>query len=457
MAIKLPIIYNRNLKLGAVSEDPVNFLLHTKLFDDFLIVTPQSQEWLNKLDIKINNIHLKPLKSGTEFKDFKSFVKSKRFADFVKEEGRRKYVLYSPLAPPYKINPLVYLMNSPTIAHAFENKRYFRDEFADLIRMPEYVIRHLNELDKAAAYKDLQEELGVFVLQDEESFGSKGTFIIRNQDDYVSAVKSLKRFSQGRSIVVSKFVEGETCSIQVCITKYGVFSGGIQKQLVASPFLCNPSSDGGTKWLGGELGAQYSEFIQHQAREIASVIGSELASHGYKGIFGIDLIITPEDNVYAIEINARHTGYSFLISDMQLKEKKIPFLLLHLLEMGNYDYEVTDLDALPSTGTYKRPVSYMIVTNKKDESIFLSRDIEPGIYTYTNGALKFSRPANSLTQLNTKNEILILSRFGKGSEVGSYKRILKIIKLGGSMKGKDLNKESQKLVEAVMKYFELPR
>lgn len=452
MTTKLPIKYDRKIKLGSIGDDPVNFLMLNKFFDDFLMVTPESQAWLEDLDLSVKSKTFSTLKK----KGLENLLKSKKFAEFVKSEGRRKYVLYSPTAPPYKINPLAYLMNSPTIAHAFENKRYFRDEFADLIRMPEYVIRHLGELDKAASYHDLKEEFGSFVMQDEESSGSKGTFMIHTQEDYLQAVRALKKYSQGRSVVVSKYVKGETCSVQVCITKHGVFSGGIQRQLVASKYLCDPKSDGGTKWCGGELGAEYPEFVQHQAREIASVVGSELASHGYKGIFGVDLLVTPDDNVYAIEINARLTGYSFLISDMQLKERRIPFNLLHLLELGNYEYEVTDSDALPASWSYKRPVSYMIILNRSDEEITLESEIKPGIYTITEDGLEFKKPAHSLIQLTTKNEVLVLSRFTKGSTIGGSKRILKMIRLGTCMKNGDLNKDNQKLVQKVSNHFNLP-
>src|SRR5690606_17657641 len=149
----------------------------------------------------------------------------KKFVDYVKQHPKLKFNIYSPIDPPYKVNPLSLLMNSPTIAHAYENKRYFRDEFGDLIRIPEFKFKYVGELDKAAAYRQLKEEYGRFVLQDEESFGSKGTFIIKDYDDYTDAVAALKKKSSGRAIVVSQYVEGYAASIQVCVTKYGVFSG----------------------------------------------------------------------------------------------------------------------------------------------------------------------------------------------------------------------------------------
>lgn len=450
----LAIEYNHNVPIGVVSTDPYNFLQYDKFFDNFQVVTEVKQQWLHDLPLQAKLVALGKTKSYSEGT---SLVRSKKFIELARTEPKRKYVLYSPLDPPYKVNPLTYLMNSPTIAHAYENKRYFRDEFADLIRMPEYEIRYMNELDRAASYRDLRERFGgSFMLQDEESSGSKGTYAIHNEDDYVDAVKLLKRFSRGRTIVVSQFIKGEVSSIQVCITKYGIFSGGIQRQLVDSPYLCNVNLAGATKWCGGEIGTEYPDIVQHQARDIASIVGSELASHGYKGVFGIDLIVTPKNEVYAIEINARLTGYSHIISDMQLMEGKIPFMLLHLLELGNYKYEVTDYEALPSSGSYKKPASLLIVNNPSSEDIVLKRYIRPGVYRYKDGKVEFVREGYSLDTVKD-DQMLILSRHNEGDTVESGKRILKIMKPGKSMSKGDLNQKSQQIVAAVKKTFDLPQ
>lgn len=451
----LPIDYNRSIPTGVVSNDPYNFLLYDKLFDDFKIITPGRQDWLKELPLEAKIVSLGATKKSEE--SAPRVLKSKKFIENFKTDSKRKYVLYSPLDPPYKINPLAYLMNSPTIAHAYENKRYFRDEFADLIRMPEYEIRYMNELDKAAAYRDLHEEFGSFVLQDEESSGSKGTYVIHNHDDYIDAVRSLKKFSRGRTIVVSKFVKGEVSSIQVCVTKYGIFSGGLQRQLVDSKYLCNTKLDGATRWCGGEIGTDYPDIVQHQAQEIATIVGSELSSHGYKGIFGVDLIVTPENELYAIEINARLTGYSHIISGMQLLEGKIPFMILHMLELGNFKYEVTDLEALPSNGRYKKPVSLLIVNNPLEEDFILKKAVKPGLYRYRDGVVSFVKEAYTLEALKGEDTMLIMSRYNEGEAVEKGKRILKIIKLGKSMNKEELNIKNRALVTAVKQAFDLPQ
>jgi len=451
---KLAIEYNHNVPMGVVSDDPLTFLLHDQFFDDYRILCNIPQRWVNDLPLNANVSALGvPAKSG---EGTERLIKSKKFVELVKSEPKRKYVLYSPIDPPYKVNPLALLMNSPTIAHAYENKRYFRDEFADLIRIPEYEIKYMSELDRAAAYRNLKEQFGSFVMQDEESSGSKGTYVIHDEDDYVDAVKSLKKYSQGRTIVVSKFIEGETSSIQVCITKYGIFSGGIQRQLINSKYLCNPKLAGASSWCGGEVGTLYPDIVQHQAREVATIIGSELSSHGYKGIFGIDLIVTPENEVYAIEINARHTGYSHIISDMQLAEDKIPFMLLHVLELGNFKYEVTDLDALPSTSNYKKPVSYLIINNPLEEEFMLKHYIRPGLYRYKDGKVEFEKEAYSIKDLKGEDTMLIFCKFDEGETIDRGKRILKITKFGKTMAKSDLNIKTQQMVEAVKKTFDLP-
>ncbi len=450
---KLPITYNTAFDLATVHDNPVSFLILDKLFDNLTLVTDEPLKWLEDLGLnaQLDNLGLsnKRIKEGTK-------LRQKKFIDYVKEHPKRKYVLYSPLDPPYKVNPLVFLMNSPTIGHAYENKRYFRDEFDDLIRIPEYEIKYLNELDKAAAYRELKDEFGAFVMQDEDSAGSKGTYVIKSYEEYSDAIRSLKKYSSGRAVVVSKFVKGQAASIQVCVTKHGVFSSGVQKQLVDSKYLTNSSMHGSTRWCGGELGGDWPDIVQLQAQEIASVIGAELGSHGFKGIFGVDLIISPENVVYAIEINARLTGFSHLLSDLQIMQGKIPFMLLHILELANVPYEVTDFDALPAIGRYKKSLSYMIMINPLREPLKMPKYIQPGVYRLVGDKLVFEKSAYSIDQLKGEDTVLIFSRHNQGDMIEPGKRIMHITRLGKSIAKTDLNSKNRHLVEVIKKQFGLP-
>jgi hypothetical protein len=347
-------------------------------------------------------------------------------------------------------------MNSPTIAHAYEHKRYFRDEFAELINMPDHVVRRLDELN-LDMFNELQTLYGKFVIQDVESSGSKGTFIVSNQDQYNNAVKVLNETSFSGSVVVSEFVNGQPYSVQVCVTKYGVFTGGLQRQLVDSKYLCNLDLPGVSRWCGGELGGDMPEIIKHRTQEIAAVVGSELSSHGYRGIFGIDLLITPENDVYAIEVNARLTGYTHVLSDMQFANNKIPFALLHTLELGNYKYEVDDLEALPTMNSTSEPYSYLILNSPYDGTFILQNDIKSGIYEYReDGSIEYIKPGYSIVNFENDNQFIIFCKFKKGYEIARGKRILKVIKKGRSMaEDADLDDANQQFIEKIKEHFNL--
>lgn len=450
--IESAISYNRQAPLGAIYYDQAVFLHMHKFFDDFLTVTRRPAAWLAPLNLDHKNVDLQ---SETGDDDIHNLASTPEFAAFVKTQPKRKYLLYSPLSPPYVANPLIYIMNSPTIAHAYEHKRYFRDEFAELITMPEHVVRRLEELNDDM-YTELEVLFGnKFVIQDVESFGSKGTHIVSSKEQYDRAVRTLNQTSFSGSVVVSEFIDGQPYSVQVCVTKYGIFTGGLQRQLIDSKYLCNPDLPGATRWCGGELGGDAPDILKHRTQEIATVVGSELASHGYRGIFGIDLLITPTNDVYAIEINARLTGYTHVLSDMQYAKGKIPFSLLHTLELGNLKYEVDDLEALPTMNSVNDPYSYFILNNFLDRELQLKQPIRSGIYEYDGEAITYVKAGYSISELDNDKQLIILSQ-PRGELVNPGMRILKMIMPGRSMTAEgDIDESRQKLVQAVKNYFNI--
>jgi hypothetical protein len=448
------ITYNRATPIGAIYDDLSVFVNLTRFFDDIKLVAAGDQDWLTDFGLADKHIGLN-LDRQLLAHQLK-LASSEQFAEVAKSMPRRKFLLYGPLDPPYPVNPLSYIMNSPTIAHAYEHKRYFRDEFADLINLPEYVVKRLDDLDDEA-FHELQAAFGKIVIQEVESSGSKGTFIVDTLEKFHQALVNLRKISYSGTVVVSKFIEGTSCSVQVCVTKYGIFTGGLQKQLVDSKYLCNTDLPDVTKWCGGELGGNYPEILKHRTQEIATIVGSELASHGYRGIFGIDLIITPQDEVFAIEINARLTGYTHILSDMQYAKRKIPFMLLHSLELGNFKYEVDDAEALPTMSSLDETYSYLILSNQLDGSQLMKTDVKNGIYKVDDKGLTYVQNSFSVDDLPDEGHIIIFCKFRKGDEIVRGKRILKVIKRGVTMDSdeQDINQPTQKLMSTIKRHFKI--
>lgn len=446
------ITYDRSMPIGTIYYDQSFFVHLNRYFDDMKMINASANTLLADFGLEDRHIGLNIEPSLLPYNV--SLSSSAEFAEVAKTMPRRKFLLYTPLDPPYPINPLVYIMNSPTIAHAYEHKRYFRDEFADLINLPEYVVKRLDDLDDDA-YAEIEASFGKMVIQEVESSGSKGTFIVDSLAKFKRAVVNLKKISYSGTVVISKFIEGSSCSVQVCVTKYGIFTGGLQKQLVDSKYLCNTNLPEVTKWCGGELGGNYPEILKHRTQEIATIVGSELASHGYRGIFGIDLIVTPQNEVYAIEVNARLTGYTHVLSDMQYAKEKIPFILLHTLELGNFKYEVDDSEALPTMSSLDDACSYLILNNQLEGPQVLQSDIKSGIYKVDGNALSYVSASYSIADLPDENHVIILCRFKKGDQINRGARILHIIKKGTTMDAEtqDLDEPSQQLVAAIKHHF----
>jgi len=449
------IKFDSTLPVSAVSENPLSFLALDKLLHSFRIVTDHRKQWLEDLQLDADLTFIFKGKEQTP-RTAEKLLRTNAFREYVKEKAKpeRKYLLYRPLAPPYKVNPLYFVMNSPTIAHAYENKRYFRDEFASLIAMPDFDIRMIDELDKET-YEMFKEAFGNFVIQEEESSGSRGTFIVKNYEQFLEVALALKKHATTRSVVISRMIDGHSAGVQGCITKGGSFTSGIQRMVIGSDVLTNTNVDTAPGFAGGVVGSDYSQEVHKQAAEIVNVISAKLAKNGYKGIFGVDLIITPDDEVYAIEINARMTAFTHIVADMQLNADQIPFLLLHLLEVGNYDYEITNLAAIPNHITGQGAVSYLIQNNKNVGNFTMPSYIKPGVYSLKDGKLEHLRHGYSINDLKKKNEFLLFSSLVEGNVVSEGERLYTVTFKGNGMEkdDDDINQSSKDIFAAINEHY----
>jgi hypothetical protein len=323
-----------------------------------------------------------------------------------------------------------FLMADREIAKKFENKVEFRCIFAPIIPIPAYDIYDRAALrPDTATYSSILNGRKAIVIQDEQLSGGKGTFIIDSYDAYTYAIDSLARTSQHDRVVVSSLVEqARERSIQSCVTKYGVLAGPLQRQIVRHPLLTSAVAADGNKYCGVQICADDQNSAIHlDAQRIAQEIGGVLRGEGYKGIFGIDFLLDQDDKLYAIEINPRVTGVTPLLSALYRAEEGIPFYLLHLLELGNYDYSIENfaadfskqgasiilhslethagvIEALPKSGTYRLKNGEL---EEVSDSILLE-DTKPGEWIVQAYVPKASvvKPGGRLLTVQTKGLII---------------------------------------------------
>jgi hypothetical protein len=179
--------------------------------------------------------------------------------------------------------------------------------------------------------------------------GGRGTFFVKSDSDYQRVLRILKegtwRGIEIQSAAIHKFMDGIPASLALCLTRQGILFSGLQRQLIDLPYLGNMSENGifcGHSW--GETA--WSSQVQAEAARQGRLIGEYLAAIGYKGILGIDFLISRDNKqVYPLECNPRFTGAFPMLSQLQLWHNIIPMDVFHMLEFLDLPYEI-DLASL---------------------------------------------------------------------------------------------------------------
>ncbi len=299
---------------------------------------------------------------------------------------------YKPVNVPKDLPGMRLLGSDRQLSRDIENKAKFRARFKEEVRFPHYRIVRWDDI--ASGSETLQTLLGgrqAIIIQDERLSGGRGTFKVHDEASLQVALARVQELGVGTHAVVSELIEdAHERSVQCCVTRYGVFVGPLQKQIVGDPLLANMESAEGDKFCGGEIGAKDRfEGAYPNIRSYALAIGKRLATLGYKGIFGVDCLVDERGEAYVLEVNPRLTGMTPLITMLYRDERDIPFYLLHILELGNYEYrlEDTEVDA-PQCG------SMMLVHALEPSAVRVEKSPRSGLYnpndlSYKEAAIEF--------------------------------------------------------------------
>ncbi|AJC52961.1 ATP-grasp domain-containing protein [Streptomyces sp. 769] len=167
-----------------------------------------------------------------------------------------------------------------------------------------------------------------FVVQQPRGTGGHGTHLVRDERD-------LGRIPPGGPWLVSRYAEG------TAINHHGlVGSHRAVCVLPASVQLTNLQDVGAAfgAYSGCDFGAVRAlpPAAQSQARTAVERIGHALARLGYRGTFGVDLVITDDHQVLVLEINCRMQSSTWLLGELELAAGLLPTQLRHVLEQHGH-------------------------------------------------------------------------------------------------------------------------
>ncbi len=350
----MKIQYDKNLKIAGVSIQPWARVGPEQWFDNYKIASlsgwnmhSQSIERMNN-SIFVRDQCEKPYVGELTTQ---ALLQDPIFQDMLIAHLPDYHILtYKPFVIPERLkqSSLQFLPSNDiyVLAQKVENKSWFRRIFAErFCNIPPHRIYPWREMRLNEEYfSNLCNGRSKIVLQDAILGGGKGSFIVDSFESFCSAINTMQNTNglAGEAVVSDYITDGCDWSVQGIVTRYGIFIGPVQRQIIADQNLSNTSIPGAEKFCGVEILAddQYT-WQSNQLTKDAHIIGQELYDRGYRGIFGVDSLVT-DKTVYIIEVNARITGATPLLTMSYNSEKHIPFYLLHILELTNADYTIED-------------------------------------------------------------------------------------------------------------------
>lgn len=396
----------------------------------YAIIANNHYSWIPEINTPEFSIHsIKSINPNLNYKNYSTMIQSSEFLKLLGDIENPALLPYKPSMEMEKFvyrNGNKYLCNSFKLSAMIENKQSFRELFSNIdINLPEYEIVPFTKYNLQQILDIYRRKFIRFVIQEPGSSGGKGTYIIKEENDYKDFVNRIDHKYSG-NLVVSRYISGEVSSIQACIIGNQVLSTGLQTQIISDPALLNRKLSGSGQFCGGEFGyREYKLETITQAQKIVQEIGLKLKSIGYRGIFGIDIIIDADGNIYTIEVNARLTGLTPIITQLQLAYNESTLLEQHIRSF--YGLESNLEISREELFQKNRKGGYFFLFNKLSHPIMIRRNVKPGIYEYSNSKLVFIKRSFSLKNIENQNQFLIPDYPDSGTEINSQSRVFRIL------------------------------
>lgn len=303
------------------------------------------------------------------------------------------------------------LLNPPSsLAEEIENKisqvalfDTMAHECSSRLNFPPFMVGISGEL----SYGDLAKGLGLpFIVQYNRAHTGDGTLLIRNSFDWH---KVQAKFPL-RDVKVSAFITGTPLTVNVCAFENGSAMVGCPSvQITGIPELTAlPQATVGNDWS-----AFFSFYdVGPQIESVSLDVGRFLANKGWRGLFGIDFILSSEGReLYMLEINARQAASAVCESQMQrlqmtddrLQSNNTPLSLMdaHLAALmeGHLGSEILSLKS-----SNVKSGSQIFVRNNTLDSVQMYVDLNVGEYSED---LIYQEHARSVADIRDNNFFVI--------------------------------------------------
>ncbi|MFD8495544.1 ATP-grasp domain-containing protein [Amycolatopsis sp. NPDC059657] len=201
----------------------------------------------------------------------------------------------------------------------------------------------------------------------------KGTRFVTSAGHLADALREWN----GETVRIAEYVEGVPVTVSGCATPWGTVVSALSHQLVGIPAL--------TSYWGAHCGNQLiadddlPAGAAARCGAVCAAVGDRLGELGYRGAFGLDLMVTPAGAVLPIEVNPRFQTVVSLVQAQERAAGLLPSLGTHVLASLLMSAPVERVR------TRSLPLSQLVVMS--DRSGVLRETVASGRYRLDNGRL----------------------------------------------------------------------
>ena len=296
----------------------------------------------------------------------------------------------------YRNNPAIKIASIPArLKRTLDDKILFRELLKehDINFIPGEMVDLQRE-----GYSKLAKRYGArFVVQTRFGAGGNNTFLIRGEEDFIR----LKKQGGFMEVLVMPYLNGWSVNVHGVVTDKEVILAQPSIQLIGIKECTRYSF----AWCGNDFGfvRNIDRTLIAMCQDYARVVGELIRLMGYKGIYGLDLLVDEDaHSVYPIEINPRFQGSTALLTQLEMINKIDPLVGYHLraygidqLGIGGHEH------SLITTG------SQIVIHNRHPVSVFAVKQLNAGIYRVKADELGLVRSGDSLKDCHDEDEFVL--------------------------------------------------
>ena len=185
------------------------------------------------------------------------------------------------------------------------------------------ILKYKNEYGNKLNFTTLKEEFSTeqLVIQGIKGAGGENTYFITSEEDL------LKIQNKNTKYCISEYHKHLPLNTTLIIGNQEILQFPLSAQLISN-------KTGTFKYVGGDFvypSERLGRDLQHQITIYNDKIAKKIKDLGYRGILGIDYILTEEGKIIFMELNPRFQSSTFILNQYLQENYQLDIATLHYM------------------------------------------------------------------------------------------------------------------------------